>query len=170
MSDDFDDFELDDDTDLASVPTSTEPAAGTYLVTIAKMEKKARRDGNGNYINVQFRIDDVLDESLEKVIGRSLFDIYNLGADALWKIKGLVVACVGEEAATGNRIPNLTDKRLVLDAFTETYQGRENLRTRKYRPADKWVGLTIDMTAGDPEAADKPREKTGGPSTNEVEI
>jgi len=173
MSDDFDDFELDGENDLANVPTSSEPDAGTYLVSIAKMEKKARRDGNGNYINVQFKIEDVLTETAEKTIGRSVFDIFNLGTEALWKIKGLIIACRGEEGATGNRIPNLTNERLVLDAYIDKFNNTENLRTRKYRTAKKWVGLTVDCTAeaeaeasakGDGAAAPK------GDSQAEVEI
>lgn len=164
MSDDFDDFEIDgEDIDLDNVPDSANPPGARYLCTIAKMEKKKRKDGNGSYMNIQFKIDDVLDETLEPFIGRSMFDIFNLGAAALWKIKGVITACRGEGSAKGARIPNMTGEQLVLDAFEETYQGRVNLRTKNYADAKDWVGVTMDLTAIDEPTA-LPQETRPGPN------
>lgn len=187
MTDDFaEDFELDGDDDLGNVPVSPDPIAGTYLCTIAKMEKKARRDGKGNYINIQFKIDDVKAETHDAYVGRSVFDILNLGSEALWKIKQLIVAVRGEDGAQGNRIPNMTDEQVVLDAFVDTYNGQENLRTRKYRSAEGWVGLNLDLTQPDddsddsddaaeekappPKSSSKAKKPSKSGSSNEVEI
>lgn len=147
--DDFqDDFELpDDDVDMGDIPDSDDPEPGTYLVTVEKMQMKGRTDDpNTKYINIQFKILDVLDERLEGFIGRSLFDIYNLGNNALWKIKGVWAACRGKENVKGNRIPNLTGDKLKLNAYIDIYQGDERLRTKNYKSAEGWSGITMDLT------------------------
>lgn len=165
MSDDFDDFEIPDyDGDMADVPDSNDPPPATYLVNIEKMEMKSRKDDKTvKFINIQFKIVDVLDEALEGFIGRSLFDIFNLGATSLWKIKGVWSACRGGDNVKGSRIPNLTGDTLKLTAYIDTYGGQENLRTKGYKSKDGWVGITMDLNAVDDDDDD---EETTNKSSN----
>ena len=163
---DFDDFELPDgDTDLADIPDSNDPPPARYLTRIEKMEMRTRKDGNGSYISIQFKISDVLDPKLEPFIGRSIFDIFNLGAASLWKIKGVIVAARGDDAAKGNRIPNLTGDSIVIDAYEDNYQGRVSLRTRGYKASDSWSGITVDSTADE-----APSNGSSAITSAEVEI
>lgn len=158
---DFDDFEIEDD--LGDIPASGDPLPGRYLCQIAKMEQKARRDdASVKYINIQFKIADVTpegEERLGKFIGRSVFDIYNLSAKALWKLKALVEAVRGP--AEGKRVPNLTDEMVVLDVYEDHYDGNVNLRTKGYKSSEGWLGANMDLTGGDePDTKDDTKSGT----------
>lgn len=172
MSDDFDDFELPDDIDLGDVPSSGDPDNGRYLCNIEKMEKKDRRDGKGEYINVQFKILDGLAEETAAFAGRSVFDLFNLSAQALWKIKSLIEGVRGADTAKGSRIPNMTNEKVVLDVFSETYQGKVQLRTKGYKTAVGWVGFNMDLTPTDEELAAQSDSGTevGSAGASEIEI
>jgi len=152
MSDDFDDFELPGGEDLSNVPDSGDPPPGRYLFEIAKMEMKGRKnDPSVKFINIQFKILDTPDDTNEGYIGRSVFDIFNLGEAALWKLKELIKAVKGE--ASGSRVPNLTGDMVIADTFEDTYQGRTNLRTKSYKSSETWLGVNMDLTAGAPAGA-----------------
>ena len=60
--------------------------AGEYVAKITTAEVKATKAGDGQYLNIVWEIQD------DAYFGRKVFDAYSFKANALWKLKGLLVA------------------------------------------------------------------------------
>jgi hypothetical protein len=159
------DWEIDESLD--GVETRDEPAPGRYLVTVSSMEMREAKSGDKKFFNVGFKVKDCEVPELESSIGLQAWDLYNLNKEALWKLKSLVKAC-GYDAG-GSRIPNLKGCELILDIYEDEYNGKVNLRTRKYQnPSEKgWSGINETRMVGD-EAAAPPEGKENAPAASKA--
>lgn len=126
---------------LDEVQGRDEVKAGRYLVRIDDMDLRKSRDKLKEFFNIKFSIVDTMDPALERGIGGTVYDLFNLNKEALWKLKALIAACGFD--ASGSRVPNLTGCEVILDVYEDTYNGNTNLRTKRYKnPAEEtWSGL-----------------------------
>lgn len=134
------DWEIDGNLD--DVNSRPDADTGTFLVKVFQMEKKTTRNEGKPYFNLGFKVIDVLTPEKEASIGASLWDLFNVNQEALWKLKALIKACGYD--ASGSRIPNLTGCELILEAYLDTYnKDNPQIRTRKYQNVTEkgWSGI-----------------------------
>lgn len=142
--------EMDLGTDLGDGETAREVKDARYLLKCESMEIKIRKAKDGQpepdpsdiknrYLNVRFRIMDSVKEEFIGAAGESVFDIFNLGEEAIWKLKQWIKAAL--PTYTGSKIPKELEGTFV-SAFVETkeYGGYENLRTKQFKPSTGWTG------------------------------
>jgi hypothetical protein len=151
------DWEIDENLD--EVETRDEPAPGRYLAVISSMEMRETKNGDKKFFNVGFKTIDSESPDLQTSIGLSAWDLFNLNKEALWKLKSLMKAC-GYDAA-GSRIPNLKGCEVIVDIYQDEYNGKVNLRTRKYlNPSERgWMGINEQRDTGS-----APASKSNGAS------
>lgn len=147
------DWEIDGSLD--EVETRDEPAPGRYLAVISSMEMRETKSGDKKFFNVGFKTIDCEVPELEGSLGLSAWDLFNLNKEALWKLKSLLKGCGYD--ASGSRIPNLKGCEVIVDIYQDEYNGKVNLRTRKYlNPSERgWVGINEQRGAGESTPASK---------------
>ena len=147
------DWEIEENLD--GVETRDEPAPGRYLAVISSMEMRETKNGDKKFFNVGFKTVDCEVPELESSLGLSAWDIFNLNKEALWKLKSLLKGCGYD--ASGSRIPNLKGCEVIVDIYQDEYNGKVNLRTRKYiNPSEKgWMGINEQRGVGETAAPAK---------------
>jgi hypothetical protein len=134
-------------------------AGGPMLFTIAELSLRSRKDGNGQFLNVEFDVIDVNDDENSQNVGRKHWEILSLSEASGWKLK----AFFGKLVADGERIGGGEDdpineaccakrsgRMLVASLRIEKYNGNENLRLFKMKRADEWEdGLNFHVVDGE---------------------
>jgi len=145
-----DGWEIEDNLDEVETRKDVQP--GRYLCRVASMEKKPTKDGSKDFFNLAFQVIDAMAPETEASIGGRVFDIFNINQAALWKLKALISACSFD--STGSRVPNLIDCEVILDAYEDTYEGRTNTKTKRYKnpQTEGWSGLHETRDASEPAA------------------
>lgn len=139
--------DIDIDVDFEEVEGGYEPIkVGTYLFRLEEITRKEKKDKSGDYVNVKAVAMDVKDESIEKSIGATHYEIFSLNEKALWKLKVLVKCFVPEPKGAKIPVQEMIGKPFVADVFEDVYNGTTNLKMRKLKSAEGWEGFncTVD--------------------------
>lgn len=165
--------EYDLGTDLGDGQAGANVKNARYLLKLEAIEKKVRgkekKDGTPDekageeYLNLRFRIMDASTDEFAGAIGEGVFDIFNLGEKAIWKLKNLIKAAL--PSYTGSKIPKeLIGTFVTAFVFTNEFGGYENLRTKQFKSANGWTGVgylvdengRLESLGGKKPAASKP--------------
>lgn len=139
--------DIDLDVDLEDVEGGYDPIKpGTYLFRLEEMSRKEKKDKSGDYLNMKAVAMDVKDDSLEKSIGATHYEVFSLNEKALWKVKVFVKCFVPEPKGSKIPLQEMIGKVFVADIFEDDYQGTSNLKMRKFKSAESWEGFncTVD--------------------------
>lgn len=109
------------------ISTSQVIEPGTYLASIDKVEETTSQNGKP-YWNVEFTIQE------EPYVGRKVWDIFMLNAEALWKLKRLAKA-VGLDLSGRNDIDSddLMNAECHVVIANEMYDGELRNRVKGYK-------------------------------------
>lgn len=117
---------------------------GRYKVSVFTAEMRTGKDSGKPYLNWEFRI-----QEPTEFAGRRLWHITSLQENALFNLKGLLLALgVPEEKLKGDFDLEPSDyygQELVLQIKHQEYQGQPRARVSKMYPADTEIGLDREL-------------------------
>jgi hypothetical protein len=140
---------------------------GTYLCMLNKIEEKQKNDEE-TFCQCEYEILDCAKKGSEEAIGLRVFDILNMNEKSEWRVINFLDAMYPPKFE-GDSIPDDVETRwVVLAVKNEKYNGKENLRVKKFEPATSWDGLKLKTNDEGQQIIEqkpsdnKPKPKVGG--------
>jgi hypothetical protein len=111
---------------------------GDYLVEVTGA-RLSEKDGSSAIV-VEFTVRG--DTQGGRFGGSQFVEFMSTKETALWKIKGLIKAVLGQVPKGLTKFPTeqIVGKRLCVYTTLEEYKGRDQTRVQQFKPASRWVG------------------------------
>jgi hypothetical protein len=117
---------------------------GEYLVEISGA-RRSDKDGSSAIV-VEFTVKG--DSHGGKYMDSAFVEFMSLKETALWKVKALIKAALGQVPKGMSKFPTkeIVGKRIAVYTSIDTYEGRDSTRVQKFSPASKFSGGKSNST------------------------